>query len=155
MPKNFILSRDIIKQAIKQFTTRKTIKVIHDALGPNPQWGEDALSLAIVGLPSEVSAVTRTTGEVDAREITKGGDIHDNPHSPTGTPAIHMLPFDSSSEEVEDVSADLVKILGLLHKGLTTPLLKRREENCSRKANCAGLKMKGSPWVIIGEVLLM
>lgn len=113
------------------------------------------LPLAIVGLPSKVSAITRTIGEVGAREITEGADIQDNPHSPPGTPAIHMLPSDPSSEEVEDVSIDLVRILRLLHKGSTIYLLKRREENWSRKANCAGLKMKGSPWVIVGEVLLM
>lgn len=41
MPRNFTLSKDFVKQAVEQFIARKTLKVVHDALGLNPQQGED------------------------------------------------------------------------------------------------------------------
>lgn len=53
MLKNFILSRDDIKQAIEQFTTRKIVEVVCEMLGLEPQRSDGGQSLGIVG-PLEV-----------------------------------------------------------------------------------------------------
>lgn len=37
MPRNFTLTRDFIKRPVEQFTIRKTMEIIHDALGLDPQ----------------------------------------------------------------------------------------------------------------------
>lgn len=43
MPQNFTLFRDFVKQAVEQFiTAQKTMDVVHDALGLDPQCEESA-----------------------------------------------------------------------------------------------------------------
>lgn len=48
---NFTLSRDFVKQAVKQFTARKTIEVVHNALSFDPHQKENARPVEIMGPP--------------------------------------------------------------------------------------------------------
>lgn len=122
MLRNFTLSKDFIKQAVKQFTRRKTMEVIHEVLGPNPHRKEDMLPLLIVGPHSEGVAKEGATGSVDERgalETAQG-----NPYNSVGTPTVYVLPSDGSSKEEEEGAG---KTHGPYLRDLTFPLKRKRK----------------------------
>lgn len=96
IPQNLTLFRDFIKKAVEQFTAQKTMDVVYDALGLDPQREESVRPMTVMEPPQDMVVEQDVVAIMEEERAKEEGAQKmslegDNSRSPLSTPTNRAL----------------------------------------------------------------